>query len=140
MLASPSDTGTARSRCSSRNAGGTRQQVLQAGRCGHGCTRSRMELRWIESAATIRGSGPSRFATRISRRPRSRRLPKKMLLAIHQALSQIGIRHREVLVLHFLEDLSIAEIAESRRVLRGHREIPHALCEAGNEGNSEWRG
>jgi len=32
--------------------------------------------------------------------------------AIHQALSQIGIRHREVLVLHFLEDLSIAEIAE----------------------------
>jgi len=32
--------------------------------------------------------------------------------AIHQALSEIGIRHREVLVLHFLEDLSIAEIAE----------------------------
>ena len=32
--------------------------------------------------------------------------------AIHQALSQIGLRHREVLVLHFLEDLSIAEIAE----------------------------
>ena len=32
--------------------------------------------------------------------------------AIHQALSQIGLRHREVLVLHFLEDLSIAEIAK----------------------------
>ena len=32
--------------------------------------------------------------------------------AIHQALSQIGLRHREVLVLHFLEDMSIAEIAE----------------------------
>jgi RNA polymerase sigma-70 factor (ECF subfamily) len=32
--------------------------------------------------------------------------------AIHQALSQIGLRHREVLVLHFMEDLSIAEIAE----------------------------
>jgi RNA polymerase sigma-70 factor (ECF subfamily) len=32
--------------------------------------------------------------------------------AIHQALGQIGLRHREVLVLHFLEDLSIAEIAE----------------------------
>jgi RNA polymerase sigma-70 factor, ECF subfamily len=32
--------------------------------------------------------------------------------AIHQALSQIGLRHREVLVLHFLEDLSIVEIAE----------------------------
>jgi RNA polymerase sigma-70 factor (ECF subfamily) len=32
--------------------------------------------------------------------------------AIHHALSQIGLRHREVLVLHFLEDLSIAEIAE----------------------------
>ncbi len=32
--------------------------------------------------------------------------------AVHQALSQIGIKHREVLVLHFLEDLSIAEIAE----------------------------
>ena len=31
--------------------------------------------------------------------------------AIHQALSQIGLRHREVLVLHFLEDLSLAEIA-----------------------------
>jgi len=31
--------------------------------------------------------------------------------AIHEALSQIGLRHREVLVLHFLEDLSIAEIA-----------------------------
>ncbi|MGB6726695.1 MAG: RNA polymerase sigma factor, partial [Terracidiphilus sp.] len=30
--------------------------------------------------------------------------------AIHEALSQIGLRHREVLVLHFLEDLSIAEI------------------------------
>src|SRR5580698_9089015 len=32
--------------------------------------------------------------------------------AIHQAMSQISFRHREVLVLHFLEDLSIAEIAE----------------------------
>ena len=32
--------------------------------------------------------------------------------AIHQALSQIGLRHREVLVLYFLEDLSISEIAE----------------------------
>jgi RNA polymerase sigma-70 factor, ECF subfamily len=32
--------------------------------------------------------------------------------AIHQALSQISLRHREVLVLHFLEDLSMAEIAE----------------------------
>ncbi|MGA3011061.1 MAG: RNA polymerase sigma factor [Terracidiphilus sp.] len=31
---------------------------------------------------------------------------------IHQALSEIGLRHREVLVLHFLEDLSAAEIAE----------------------------
>jgi RNA polymerase sigma-70 factor (ECF subfamily) len=32
--------------------------------------------------------------------------------AIHEALSQIGIKHREVLVLHFLDDLSIAEIAK----------------------------
>jgi RNA polymerase sigma-70 factor (ECF subfamily) len=32
--------------------------------------------------------------------------------AIHRALSEIGIKHREVLVLHFLEDLSVAEIAE----------------------------
>lgn len=32
--------------------------------------------------------------------------------AIHQALGEIGFRHREVLVLHFLEDLSIAEIAK----------------------------
>ena len=31
--------------------------------------------------------------------------------AIHSALSRIGIKHREVLVLHFLEDLSLAEIA-----------------------------
>ena len=32
--------------------------------------------------------------------------------AIHQALGEIGFKHREVLVLHFLEDLSIAEIAK----------------------------
>jgi len=31
--------------------------------------------------------------------------------AIHEALHEIGLKHREVLVLHFLEDLSIAEIA-----------------------------
>jgi len=31
--------------------------------------------------------------------------------AIHQALNEIGLRHREVLVLHFLEDFSLAEIA-----------------------------
>jgi RNA polymerase sigma-70 factor (ECF subfamily) len=31
--------------------------------------------------------------------------------ALHRALSEIGLRHREVLILHFLEDLSIAEIA-----------------------------
>src|ERR1039458_3176756 len=31
--------------------------------------------------------------------------------AIHQALGEIGLKHREVLVLHFLEDLSVAEIA-----------------------------
>jgi RNA polymerase sigma-70 factor (ECF subfamily) len=31
--------------------------------------------------------------------------------ALHQALSEIGLRHREVLVLHFLEDFSLAEIA-----------------------------
>ncbi len=32
--------------------------------------------------------------------------------AIHQALSVLDLKHREVLVLHFLEDLSIAEIAK----------------------------
>jgi len=32
--------------------------------------------------------------------------------AIHTALEQSELRHREVLVLHFLRDLSIAEIAE----------------------------
>jgi RNA polymerase sigma-70 factor, ECF subfamily len=32
--------------------------------------------------------------------------------AIHLALGQISLRHREVLVLHFLEDMPIAEIAE----------------------------
>lgn len=31
--------------------------------------------------------------------------------AIHDALSRLGVKHREVLVLHFLEDLSIREIA-----------------------------
>jgi RNA polymerase sigma-70 factor, ECF subfamily len=31
--------------------------------------------------------------------------------AVHAALNQIGIYHREALVLHFLEDLSMAEIA-----------------------------
>jgi RNA polymerase sigma-70 factor (ECF subfamily) len=32
--------------------------------------------------------------------------------ALHQALNEIGLKHREVLVLHFLEDLSLAEIAQ----------------------------
>lgn len=32
--------------------------------------------------------------------------------AIHEALREIGLKHREVLVLHFLEDLSLAEIAK----------------------------
>jgi RNA polymerase sigma-70 factor (ECF subfamily) len=36
---------------------------------------------------------------------------KEDAAAIHEALGQISLRHREVLVLHFLEDLSIAEIA-----------------------------
>lgn len=31
--------------------------------------------------------------------------------AIHRALDQIDARHREVLVLHFLEELSVAEVA-----------------------------
>jgi len=31
--------------------------------------------------------------------------------AIHDALNRLGVKHREVLVLHFLQDLSIAEIA-----------------------------
>jgi RNA polymerase sigma-70 factor (ECF subfamily) len=31
--------------------------------------------------------------------------------ALHEALSEIGFKHREVLVLHFLEDFSLAEIA-----------------------------
>ena len=32
--------------------------------------------------------------------------------AVHAALNQIGLLHREVLVLHFLEDLSLKEIAK----------------------------
>jgi RNA polymerase sigma-70 factor (ECF subfamily) len=32
--------------------------------------------------------------------------------ALHQALDEISFEHREVLVLHFLEDFSLAEIAE----------------------------
>jgi len=31
--------------------------------------------------------------------------------SIHEALSQIGVKHREVLVLHFLQDLSVDEVA-----------------------------
>lgn len=31
---------------------------------------------------------------------------------VHQTLGELGIKHREVLVLHFLEDLSIEEIAK----------------------------
>ena len=31
--------------------------------------------------------------------------------AIRDALSRLGVKHREVLVLHFLKDLSILEIA-----------------------------
>jgi RNA polymerase sigma-70 factor (ECF subfamily) len=32
--------------------------------------------------------------------------------AIHHALNEIGLHHREVLVLHFLDDLSMADIAK----------------------------
>lgn len=32
--------------------------------------------------------------------------------AVHAALNQIGLHHREVLILHFLEDLSLAEISK----------------------------
>jgi RNA polymerase sigma-70 factor (ECF subfamily) len=31
--------------------------------------------------------------------------------AVHRALDQIDLRHREVLVLHFLEDFAVAEVA-----------------------------
>lgn len=32
--------------------------------------------------------------------------------AIHEAMSEIGLKHREVLALHFLQDLSMADIAQ----------------------------
>jgi RNA polymerase sigma-70 factor, ECF subfamily len=32
--------------------------------------------------------------------------------AIHKALDEVGLKHREVLVLHFLEDLSMADIGK----------------------------
>jgi RNA polymerase sigma-70 factor (ECF subfamily) len=39
------------------------------------------------------------------------RFDKEDADAVHRALDQIELRHREVLVLHFLEDFSVAEIA-----------------------------
>jgi len=39
--------------------------------------------------------------------------------AIHQALNEIALKHREVLVLHFLEDFSLAEIAAIVRCSEG---------------------
>jgi RNA polymerase sigma-70 factor (ECF subfamily) len=32
--------------------------------------------------------------------------------AIHEALGEIGLKHREVMVLHFLQDLSMADIGK----------------------------
>ncbi len=57
--------------------------------------------------------------------------------AVHQALSQIGIKHREVLVLHFLEDLSVAEIAEVVGLHRRDCEVPYPLRQKSNAGDSE---
>lgn len=37
--------------------------------------------------------------------------PAEDAAAIHQALDQLDLRHREVLVLHFIEDFSLAEVA-----------------------------
>ena len=39
--------------------------------------------------------------------------------AIHAALGEIGLKHREVLVLHFLEDLSMADIGKIVGCLEG---------------------
>lgn len=37
---------------------------------------------------------------------------KEDAIEVHHALSRLGVKHREVLVLHFLQDLSILEIAD----------------------------
>ena len=60
--------------------------------------------------------------------------------AVHAALNQIGIYHREVLVLHFLEDLSLAEIAKvvgcsegtvKSRIHYAKRAMKEILCGGG---------
>jgi RNA polymerase sigma-70 factor (ECF subfamily) len=54
-------------------------------------------------------------------------IAEKDSAVIHQCLSQIGFRHREVLVLHFLEDFVDRRDRRSRRVFRRNGEIPHAF-------------
>jgi RNA polymerase sigma-70 factor (ECF subfamily) len=60
--------------------------------------------------------------------------------AIHQALSEIGIKHREVLVLHFLEDLSIAEIAKVVGCSEGTVKSRMHYAKRAMKEDSEWRG
>jgi RNA polymerase sigma-70 factor (ECF subfamily) len=64
--------------------------------------------------------------------------------ALHAGLDRLGEQHREVLVLHFLEELSIAEIAEVVRVPTGtvksrihhaKRELRRWLERQGHESN-----
>ena len=82
-------------------------------RCDPGSTGSPAAARSTGSGATARaawpsGHGPGRFLRKLAR---NRRSTTKTPPRSHRALDELDLKHRDVLVLHFLEDLSIAEIA-----------------------------
>src|SRR4051794_10682457 len=80
-------------------------------RCGLGFTGSRTVSRW--TGFVWRGhAGGWRMSTRKLRRTVPSHGFRGTTLTPFEALDQLELKHREVLVLHFLEDFSIAEIAQ----------------------------